>query len=1200
MFLLVATSLTPQVTSHTLYITPDDHHSTNNSNIITLSQCVSDSEMCFTSNTQLFFLWGVYNLKEDFVLQNLSNITVIGNHSTINCTDSSVGVAAINVTNIFMHDINIIHCSKTYSRVQANSFHYPDSVYKPRLFRKAALHFHNCVSVIVKNVLISVDIGTNGLVVVNSMMKSEFKNVHVAVISLPLDSNYTELTTNGMAVCFLKSNISIDSVLIIQNFTYRQILHSNYSITGVQNVLYIIILQPQYKVDINLLDTEFKNLYNATTLYYYYYGDIVNYQYRSRIMGRSRLNIKNIKAYNNSGNSLTDMFVVKALNCYLHFLLGRYILFSETHFYGNINMNSILTLVISSPCLIKYPVFVRFTKCDISYNHAANIIKVNEKQNGQSQWSVLIIFIELSISSNMHGDGRGLLLLNTAYIRIYYVKIINNSYFKSIIKFHHSIVVIRHCLYISNNYVRNSLSTTEGSYILLYPHAAIEIVDNIVYSILTTELDMQREQSVELCYFQFKLNILFSKNKTFDETVKDYRIILNNIYTAPIQYIDFDKHFSTCKWVSDCEYSYFNSYKPSDVFGKVMNTTINRIDRGDIRIIPSSVCNCTSSTNYDCSVHEIGSVSPGQTLTVYLVVPHLLQHHNSMTLVVETANLSPNGCIITRATDMLQTHTTTGCNQYNYTVWSDKTECELYLSAEGIPEIFYVKLLPCPVGFSLQSHPQGCHCDKVLDCDVISVTMCNLADGTILHPASSWIAADTVNGSHRYHVSSQCPFDYCLPYSSYLNLSTPDMQCQFNRSGVLCGHCQQGLSVVFGSSQCKKCSKIYLFIIIPIAIAGIVLVIALFALKLTIINGTINTFIFYVNIVNTNYSSLLPNCHSLICVVLFIFNLDIGIETCFYSNMSGYAKTCLQLAFPLYLIMIALALIMGSRYSSKVQRLTARRGLHVLATLFLLSYTKILSMVCHVLFFYTQITHLPSRHTQLFWSVDTSVELLEVKFIIVFMICLLIFSVLVPFNFLLLFTRTSLRFKFTNKFKPLLDVYFSPYKDKFLFWTGLQILMRAVFFSLSALDNKISLLSGIVVTGVLLSTQGIMQPFKRWFNNIQESFILLNLLLVYVIALYNHFNNVSSTASTEYLILVVLLYFLSFIMYTCITTLCDSKLQRLMSVIISHMHIKGWIIWKKTTKAELFELNTNGLSSEIPDVTFNYKEFREPLIAVTE
>ena len=84
-----------------------------------------------------------------------------------------------------------------------------------------------------------------------------------------------------------------------------------------------------------------------------------------------------------------------------------------------------------------------------------------------------------------------------------------------------------------------------------------------------------------------------------------------------------------------------------------------------------------------------------------------------MTLAVETVDIPANSCITARTTEMTQTHTTTGCNQYNYTVWSDKTERKLYLSTEGIPEILFVELLPCPVGFSLQSHLQGCHCNSV-------------------------------------------------------------------------------------------------------------------------------------------------------------------------------------------------------------------------------------------------------------------------------------------------------------------------------------------------------------------------------------------------------------------------------------------------------------------------------------------------------
>jgi len=1184
LLLFVATSLILHVTTDILYIKPDDHYSTNNTSTITLSQCVSNSEKCFTSNRQLLFLKGVHILKDDFIIQNIMNFKVIGNHGIIKCTNSSVGIAIINVTKFLMHNIEIIYCRKTYNRIVA-TFH--DI---PKLHWRAAMHLHYCESAVVTNVSITVDVGTNGLVVFDAMMES-FKNVYVMVIFLPINSSYTESPTNGMLVCLFKSNESIQNVLTIQNFTYRQILFSNYSISGVQNVLYIVIPQLPYKANIavNLLDIECKNLKNVTVLYYYCYTHLI--QSFSLRTGKSKLSMKNINVYNNTGNSLTDLLVLKVINCYSIEMSGRYILFSKSYFYGNTNIHSIITLVISTPCLSQYPVIVRFDQCEISYNHATTIINANKKKNGQKRWTAFFIFRDLNISSNMHTNGTELILLNAAYVKFYYGNITNNIFYRSLIKFNLSILSIIYYLAISKNYVRNILSITDGSYTLLNSHSEITITNNIVHSISTIEL-LQRAQLEELCCFQFKQH---SKNQTYNSTIKNFNIITNNTYTAPVQYVDFGKHFSTCEWISDSN-SAFYSYKPSKVFSRVVNAVVKAIDRNDIGIIPSSICKCTNFTNYNCSEHDIGKIFPGQTLTANLIVSRLLHSSNSVTLTVETTHLFPNSCKSIKVVEMAQTHKNTGCNQYNYTVWSDKTECELYLSAEGVPEIFYVTLLPCPVGFLLQSHLQGCHCDPALNCDVISVTTCNLVDGTILRPTNSWISADTVNGSHRYYVSSQCLFDYCLPYSSYLNLSTPDMQCQFNRSGVLCGHCQQGLSAVFGSSQCKECSNIYLLIIIPIAIAGVMLVMMLFVLNLTVINGTINTFIFYVNIVNTNYSTLFPNCHSPICVLLSIFNLDLGIETCFYNNMSNYTKTCLQLAFPLYLIMISSALIMGSRYSSKVQRLTARRGLHVLATLFLLSYTKILSMVCHVLFFYTEITHLPSRHTQLFWSVDTSVELLGVKFTILFIICLLILFVLILFNILLLFTRSLLRFRLVSKFKPLLDPYLSPYKDKRCYWSGLQLLIRALFFALSALDNRVSLLSGIIVAGALLCAQGLLQPFKSQLHNIQELFILLNLSLVYVITSHNYYNNVNNTA-TQYVILAVITYFIFFIIYTCITTLCGRAMQQINDTF--SYYIKGFKLWKKR-KIVSFEMSSKIMSSEIPDVTFNYEEFQEPLVGVTD
>ena len=149
-------------------------------------------------------------------------------------------------------------------------------------------------------------------------------------------------------------------------------------------------------------------------------------------------------------------------------------------------------------------------------------------------------------------------------------------------------------------------------------------------------------------------------------------------------------------------------------------------------------------------------------------------------------------------------------------------------------------------------------------------------------------------------------------------------------------------------------------------------------------------------------------------------NLDLGIQICFYNGMDDYAKMWLQLAFPFYLIFIATLIIIISRYSTTIQRLTARRALPVLATLFLLSYTKILRIVSSVLFFYSTITHLPSKHTTLVWSVDANVPLFGVRFTILFIVCLILFLILVPFNVILLFTKTLSRLINLNHYRMLI------------------------------------------------------------------------------------------------------------------------------------------------------------------------------------
>jgi len=158
--------------------------------------------------------------------------------------------------------------------------------------------------------------------------------------------------------------------------------------------------------------------------------------------------------------------------------------------------------------------------------------------------------------------------------------------------------------------------------------------------------------------------------------------------------------------------------------------------------------------------------------------------------------------------------------------------------------------------------------------------------------------------------------------------------------------------------------------------------------------------------------------------------------------MDDYVKMWLQLAFPFYLICIAITLILTSRYSTKVQRLTARRALPVLATLLLLCYTKFLLVVSSVMFSYSAITHLPSGHSTLVCSVDANVPLISIKFIVLFVTCLVIFIIQIPFSIILFIHKDIIKISF---YQPLLDAYQAPYKDKFYNWTGLQLVIRVLF-----------------------------------------------------------------------------------------------------------------------------------------------------------
>ena len=170
----------------------------------------------------------------------------------------------------------------------------------------------------------------------------------------------------------------------------------------------------------------------------------------------------------------------------------------------------------------------------------------------------------------------------------------------------------------------------------------------------------------------------------------------------------------------------------------------------------------------------------------------------------------------------------------------------------------------------------------------------------------------------------------------------------------------------------------------------------LLVLRLIVAAGTINGLIFYANIIAVNSAILFqPQSTNvptvLIAKVFTVFvawlNMDLGIETCFYNGMDAYVKTWLQFAFPLYVWALAGMIIIGSYYSGRVAKVFGSNPVAVLATLFLLSYTKLLRTIIAALS-YTFLQYPDNSHITV-WLYDGNIRYLSGKHIPLFTIALI-------------------------------------------------------------------------------------------------------------------------------------------------------------------------------------------------------------------
>ena len=648
--------------------------------------------------------------------------------------------------------------------------------------------------------------------------------------------------------------------------------------------------------------------------------------------------------------------------------------------------------------------------------------------------------------------------------------------------------------------------------------------------------DLPRCLNSKLASFKDNINISFSSNSAMAGSV---------IFGGEID-----------ETVLNIRFHYFHAdIYPTigDLFHYLINVNIDDTNNGSIvSSTPNRVCGCINGQP-DCSDPQSAydvSVYPGQTVKVSLVA--VGQRNGTVPSTITAQYVSDDGATF-RDFQSTQTSNPT-CTELYYTIFSQKeTEViELYAEgtcgAEGIPLSVNVILLDCPIGFTLNSSTNQCFCDERLQRYTKS---CNIDNGEITRISLDdfWVGVDNTNETEGLILHPHCPFDYCTTYTVHFTLvdsndipvangtesnsnrtnatlndivestgnntssdaigNNIDAQCNYDRSGLLCGKCKKDFSFVFGSSKCIKCSNIYLSLLIAFTLAGIVLVVFLLVLKLTVAVGTINGLIFYANIVSVNRAHLFPSGETNILTVFIAWvNLDLGIETCFFDGMDAYSKAWLQYAFPVYVWTLVGAIILASRHSNRIARSLGSNPVAVLATLFLLSYAKLLRSIINPL--YVTFLEYPSG-TKEVWLVDGNIPYLEGKHIPLFLTSLLALLLLfIPFTLLLLLGQwiqaQSERkcFKWISDYRvtTFLDVYHGPFKSKHRYWCGLLLVTRFVLFLISAFnvdgDPRINILSVAVCLIGLSIMFSWFRVYKAWYLNALEASFIINALILHV------------------------------------------------------------------------------------------------------
>ena len=763
--------------------------------IVTPEDDLSGINEFFTSNTQLFFLLGVYQLYNETVILNVHNISLIGNDATL-----------------------VIHWGANMTIINSSMVTFKNFVttttHNMIIFNKTPpiLYFKNSYCISIHNIVIMV----MKIKVQNIMGESVLSNITSHRIEIYYDDSISVASESIHKLTIYDNTIKNESCdIVVEQVSYGVSINiTDFMFTDLVSSVIVSFRNSctthhKNTIIFNRLQFLGNDCYQHQYMFNIFFS--LNYHHHKTANTCSEVNIANCYFANNTAlgyihvkwhvksevNKIQQNIVV--INCtFANNLIGKSILSFSSQSESMINAGA---YIINSKFL--------FNSCKSN----TDIVRITSSN------CALVIS-----DSSLHLRGPIIIYNNTFNFFLIGSYILFNNYIEFSQNNGHTMIYAYH--------------------ILLIQEVKLNITNNDILVLFRNDVKRNRSPDIPLCYFQSYGNSTKITKQSLDVVIRNNKPLI--IFSGDIENVN-------CRFPPN---SVFHKQNPLQVYQQFMHCQNNR-GPFSCPFTTGIICDCSKDKAHICYTNTLGPIFPGQTLIIHLNINDIAEdiiETIPISIDMYSSYLTESHCKVLSSNQILN-QVTRNCTGFHLTILSNnEQQCELFLNAKDYKyiTIFYVKLLKCPMGFTFDGTTERCECDLLMNSKLLTITDCNINNQSVLRPANSWVSAEAHNNSYFYHVSPSCPFQYCLPHSSYLNFSTPNSQCQFNRADLLCGQCQQGLSTTFGSSICHPCTNVYLLLIMPITIVGLLLVFVLFLINLTVTDGTINAFIMYANIISIN------------------------------------------------------------------------------------------------------------------------------------------------------------------------------------------------------------------------------------------------------------------------------------------------------------------------------------------------------------